>query len=125
MKSVDDDRPDRFGEVVAEAIHAGAEELDIEYKDGYDEVCVMRGPIGFGIARFRSSSSEGIALREELFGIARRSRCLSIGGQAWGVRCRGRGSLGGGGCPGGNPPARAPAGCEAKGDAGPPETARP
>ena|SRR2546430_1614713 len=86
--------PTGLEKLVAEAIHAGAEELDIEYKDGYDEVCVMRGPIGFGIARFRRSSSEGIALREELFGIARRSRRLSIGGRAWDLRCRIRDSFG-------------------------------
>ena len=85
--------PTGLEKLVAEAIHAGAEELDIEYKDGYDEVCVMRGPIGFGIARFRRSSSEGIALREELFGIARRSRRLSIGGRAWDLRCRIRDSF--------------------------------
>lgn len=80
--------------LVAEAIRAGAEELDIEYKDGYDEVCVMRGPVGFGIARFRSSSSEGIALREELFGVARKRRRLSIAGQEWDLRCRVRDSFG-------------------------------
>src|SRR2546425_7455807 len=80
--------------LVAEAIRAGAEALDIEYKDGYDEVCIMHGPVGFGIARFRSSSGEGIALREELFDVAKKKRCLSIAGQAWDLRCRVRDSFG-------------------------------
>jgi hypothetical protein len=80
--------------LVAEAIRAGAEELDIEYKNGYDEVCMMHGPVGVGIARVRSSSSEGIALREELFGVAKKRRRLFIAGQAWDLRCRVRDSFG-------------------------------
>jgi hypothetical protein len=80
--------------LVAEAIRAGAEGLDIEYKNGYDEVWMMHGPVGFGIARVRSSSSEGIALREELFGIAKKRCRLSIAGQAWDFRCRVRDSFG-------------------------------
>src|SRR2546427_6950935 len=80
--------------LVAEAIQAGANELDIEYKDGYDEVCVMRGPVGFGIARFQSSSAEGLALRKELFGVASKRRRVIIDGQPWDLRCRVRNSFG-------------------------------
>src|SRR5438093_10150056 len=87
-------QPSRREKLVAKAIRAGAEELDIEYKDGYDEVCMIHGLVGFGFARLRSSGSEGIALREELFDVAKKKRCLSIAGQAWDLRCRVRDSFG-------------------------------
>jgi hypothetical protein len=80
--------------LIAEAIRVGATALDVEYKDGYDEVCVLHGPIGFGIARFRSSSSEAIALGEELVSIPKRGCQLSIAGHAWDLRCRVRDSFG-------------------------------
>jgi hypothetical protein len=80
--------------LIAEAIRVGAPALDVEYKGGYEEVSVMHGPIGFGIARFRSSSSEAIALREELVSIPKRGCRLSIAGQAWNLRCRVRDSFG-------------------------------
>lgn len=60
-------------ELVAKAIHYGGDMLEVEHKDHYEEVCVMRNGIGFGIARFKSSSGEGAALRKELYGLAKRS----------------------------------------------------
>ena len=80
--------------LLEKAIRAGADGLDVEYKDGYEEVCAMRGPIGFGIARFRSSSSEAIALRRELVSVTKKGCRRSIAGHAWDLRCRVRDSFG-------------------------------
>jgi hypothetical protein len=35
--------------------------------------------VGYGIARFRSSSPEAVALREELHCIAMRKSCIAVG----------------------------------------------
>ena len=43
-------------ELVSEALRVGANAFELEYDSGYDEVCVMRGPVGWRIARLRSSA---------------------------------------------------------------------
>lgn len=70
-------------ELVAEALRVGANAFELEYDSGYDEVCVMRGPVGWGIARLRSSSPEAIALREELRRVARRKRHITVDGDRY------------------------------------------
>jgi len=40
----------------AEAIRLGAEQLEVEYKDGYEELSAIAGDFGFGIGRLRSTS---------------------------------------------------------------------
>ena len=74
--------------LASEAIRLGAEALVVEYKDGYEEVFAMKGAVGFGIGRYRSSSPEAEALRDELRGIRRRRRRLSVGDAEYELRCR-------------------------------------
>jgi hypothetical protein len=40
----------------SEAIRLGAEQLEVEYKDGYEELSAIAGDFGFGIGRLRSTS---------------------------------------------------------------------
>ena len=56
-----------------EGIHLGADTLDVDYKDGYEEVFAMKRGVGHAIAMLRSSSAEAATLRDELHAIARRS----------------------------------------------------
>ncbi len=72
--------------LAAEAIRLGADLLDVEYKNGYEEVFAAKGGVGHGIARFRSSSREAITLREELYRIAKRKRRIAIGGSQYELR---------------------------------------
>ena len=69
--------------LAAEAIGLGADLLDIQYKDSYEEVFAAKGGVGHGIARFRSSSPEAVTLREELHRIARRKRRITVGGSQY------------------------------------------
>lgn len=80
--------------LAAEAIRLGADLLEVEYKDGYEEVFAAKGGIGHGIARFRSSSPEAVALREELYRIAKRRRHMTVGEAQYELRCRVRESFG-------------------------------
>lgn len=72
--------------LVAEAIRLGADFLEVEYKDGYEEVVAGQGSVGYGIARFRSSSPEAVALREELRHIARRKWRIVVDGSQYELR---------------------------------------
>jgi len=42
----------------AEAIRLGAEQLEVEYKDGYEELSAIAGDFGFGIGRLRSTGQD-------------------------------------------------------------------
>jgi hypothetical protein len=59
--------------VVSDAIRLGADAVAVEYKDGYEQVFAVKGGVGYGIARFESSSLEAASLRTEL-GAAKRQR---------------------------------------------------
>jgi hypothetical protein len=72
--------------LAAEAIRLGADSLDVEYKDGYEEVFVVRGSVGQGIARLQSSSPQAVTLREELHRIAKRKRRIAVGGSRYELR---------------------------------------
>ena len=63
---------------VKEALRFGADYLEIEYKDGYELVFVMRSGIGCGIARFESSTPEASALRKGLYSLARKKRRMVL-----------------------------------------------
>ena len=73
-------------ELVVKAVRAGAETMEVEYKNGYEEVFASRSGIGFGIARFRSTSSEGSALREELRKLTRKKHRIVIDDTQYDVR---------------------------------------
>ena len=58
--------------LLAKAIGLGADQLEVEYKDGSEEVFAMKSGVGLGIASFRSSSPEAKSLRNELYAWPRR-----------------------------------------------------
>ncbi len=73
-------------DLIAKALEFGADELEIEYKDGKEEVAVMKGSLGFGIASLDSSSPEAETLREELSEIEENSRTIRVDSRRFGVR---------------------------------------
>ena len=72
--------------LAAEAIRRGADLLDVEYKDGYEEVVAAKGGVGHSIARFRSSSPEAVTLRAELHRIAERKQRIAVDGSQYELR---------------------------------------
>jgi hypothetical protein len=75
--------------VAADAIRLGADTLEVEYKDRYEEVFAASGSLGFGIASFRSSSREAARLREECYRFAKQKspRRISVDGRDYELRC--------------------------------------
>jgi hypothetical protein len=65
-------------ELIVHCARVGGDSLDIERKDGHEEVCAMRGAIGFGIARFPSNGRKATALRRELYQLAKRRSTVTV-----------------------------------------------
>jgi len=79
--------------LAAEAIRRGANLLDVEYKEGYDDVYAAKGnehyAVGYTIARLESSSPEAVSLRKELHRIAsRKKHRIVVDGCQYELRCR-------------------------------------
>src|SRR3989304_2544942 len=72
--------------LAAEAIRRGADLLDVEYKDGYEDVVAAKGALGLGIARLRSSSAEALTLRKELRRLAKRKQRIIVDGSQFEMR---------------------------------------
>ncbi len=66
-------------ELVVKAIENECDQLEIEYKDGYEQVTALKGNFGFGIADVESSSKEGEALRRELCELRRKGKKIIVG----------------------------------------------
>ncbi|MGH8479583.1 MAG: hypothetical protein ACREXK_08435 [Gammaproteobacteria bacterium] len=75
-------------ELVARAIEVGADDMEIEYKSGREEVFAVGAGIGVGIASLDSGSEEARLLREELYAIAKKKRVVRISGCAYAMRVR-------------------------------------
>lgn len=72
--------------LAVEALKVGADTLEIEYKDGWEEIVAFTGDTGHGLARLRSSSPEAVELRDALYGITKRKRRVTIEGSQYELR---------------------------------------
>jgi hypothetical protein len=72
----------------AEAIRLGAEQLEVEYKDGYEELSAVAGDFGFLIGRLRSIGQEAATLRHELYQCTRRKRQIVVDGDNYELHAR-------------------------------------
>ncbi len=72
----------------AQAIRLGARQLEVEYKDGYEELSAIAGDFGFGIGRLRSTSQAAATLRHELYQCARRTRQIVVDGDNYKLHAR-------------------------------------
>ena len=72
-----------LGRLIADALQHGADTLEIEYKDGREDVCAIKGGIGFGIASIESSSEDARAMREQLYTIGKKGKIISVRGESY------------------------------------------
>lgn len=76
-------------EIASKTIRSGGDAVEVEYRDGYDEVYPVSGPIGTSIGfRLKSSSEQAKLLRTDLYSIAKRRRCITVDGREYELRCR-------------------------------------
>ncbi|MBI2918054.1 MAG: hypothetical protein HYY01_08665 [Chloroflexi bacterium] len=69
--------------LVADTLRHRADTLEIEYKDGREDVCALRGKTGAGIASIESTSEDARTLREHLYAIGREGRSITVGGRSY------------------------------------------
>jgi hypothetical protein len=74
--------------LASDAIRLGADALEAEYTDGYEQVFAVKNGLGHGIARFVSSTPEAALLRHELHSAARRRRRMTVDGRQYELRGR-------------------------------------
>jgi hypothetical protein len=74
--------------LVAEAVRLGADTIEVEYRDGYEEVSVLKGGVGFGIARFPSMSGQAASLRMELQSLRKKRAKVAVSGAEYEIRAR-------------------------------------
>ncbi len=76
-------------EIASQTIRSGGDAVEVEYKDGYEEIFPVAGRFGTSVGfRLDSSSPEAVSLREELYKIAKKRRGLTVSGREYELRCR-------------------------------------
>ncbi len=58
-----------LSEFISKAIELEAHKLEVEYKDGYEEITVRKSQMGFGVGRLESDGKEATNLRNQLYAI--------------------------------------------------------
>jgi hypothetical protein len=74
-------------ELAGEAIRCGADMIEVEYDEGYEEVYIRRDNLALGIHRFKASSPEATFLRKELYGLAKKKRQLVVDNKEYELLC--------------------------------------
>ena len=64
--------------IVSKVLAVGATEFEVEYKDRHEQVFAFNGPIGMGIAAYRSDSKEAEELRSELYSLRRKRQKVTV-----------------------------------------------
>lgn len=76
-------------EFIVKAIDLGASGLEIEYKDGNEEIVAMKGYTGVNIGRIDSDSEDASLLRDELYLLCKRKKkILVIGTQKYAIKVK-------------------------------------
>jgi hypothetical protein len=75
-------------DLTTEAVGVGADTIQVEYRDGYEEICVLKGGVGFEIARWPSSGRRAAALRRELHDLRKKRAKLTVSGVEYEIRAR-------------------------------------
>ena len=76
-------------EIASQAICSGGQAVEVEYKDGYEEVFSVGGTIGAAVGfQLKSSSDEAKGLRAGLYDVAKKRRIIAVEGREYELRCR-------------------------------------
>lgn len=73
-------------QMARQALDLGADALEVEYRNGHDEVVAYMGALGREIARLDSATPQASALRQDLYATKRRLLRFNWHGQEYGLR---------------------------------------
>lgn len=74
--------------LAAEAIRCGADMIEVEYDEGYEEVYIRKDNVGVSIDRFEASSSQGLFLQKELYGLVKKKQRITVNNVEYELRAR-------------------------------------
>jgi hypothetical protein len=75
-------------QLLSKAVEVEVARIEVEYKDGYEEIYAVKGNLGYGF-RLRSSSKEAFALRRELYSrVPKKGKKLNILGKEYLVKVK-------------------------------------
>jgi hypothetical protein len=74
--------------LAAEAIRCGVDMIEVEYDEGYEEVHVRKDNVGFSIERLEASSSQGLFLQKELYGLVKKRQRIAVNNVEYELRAR-------------------------------------
>lgn len=74
--------------LAVDAIRVGADMIEIEYDEGYEEVYIRKDNLALGIDRFKSSGPEAASLRKELYGLAKKKQRIVIKNEEYELHAR-------------------------------------
>jgi hypothetical protein len=74
--------------LVAKAIRCGADMIEVEYDEGYEEVYIRKDNLALGIDRFKATSAGASFLRKELYGLAKKKRRIVLDNEKYELRAR-------------------------------------
>ena len=66
----------------------GAATIQVVYRDGYEEICVLKGASAFEIARWPSAGQLAVALRNKLHDLRKKRATVIIRGAVYEIRTR-------------------------------------
>jgi hypothetical protein len=84
----------RIAELLTKVIELGGDGLEIEYRNGNEEITAMKGSFGFGISEIKSSSRQAAALRDELWSLRNRTKRIEVRGKVYKARVNAVNSFG-------------------------------
>lgn len=74
--------------LATEAIRCGADMIEVEYDEGYEEVYVRKDNVVFSIDGFEASSSQGVLLQKELYGLVKKKQRIAVDNVEYELRAR-------------------------------------
>lgn len=74
--------------LVVEGLRCGADMIEVEYDEGYEEVYIRKDNFALGIERFNASSPEAASLRKELYGLVKKKRRIVVDNEEYELRAR-------------------------------------
>ena len=75
-------------ELAVEAIRGGADMIEVEYDEGFEEVYIRKDNIALGIDRFNASSPEAALLRNDLYDLAEKKQRIVIDKEEYELHAR-------------------------------------
>lgn len=85
LESTMSDQEDKLSQLILKASEMGADEIEIEYKDGYEEIIASKGGFGFGIDRLESNTDETMRLLKRIHELRKRKR-ITISGKKYKIQ---------------------------------------